>query len=59
MAMPAPKGNSSKENKRHRLTAEERQKWLAEWQKELKKIRSNKVEWQKELRDRQFLNQLA
>lgn len=60
MSMPISKKiPNNKHPKAPKLTAEQRHQWLDEWSQELQKIRSNKVEWQKELQDRKLLNHLA
>jgi hypothetical protein len=41
------------------IAAAKRQKWLIAWRQELETIRNDWVEWQKELHDRKFLNQLS
>jgi len=41
-----------------KIKAKECHKWLAQWKQELDVIRSDQIDWQKELHDRDFLNQL-
>jgi hypothetical protein len=38
--------------------AANRQKWLTKWKQELKAIKNNQSEWQKELQDRKLLDRL-
>ena len=59
MALPNPKKSSHDDKHHQQLTKDERRKWLSEWKKELDTIRKDKVEWQKELRDRESLSHLA